>query len=455
MIPTLPKPEAAPWRQPAAMILLGLATAASLFLALRSPAAGCPDGADCDGLLSGPFAGLFGIPAAWLGVEIYGLLILTAGAWSRREQTLAATLGAVLAGAAAGAGLWFILVQAFLLRQWCPWCLAAHLCCLTAVALLWQERRRTAPRPPRSAMADHRWTGAGAAAALILLPLGAWHAGAFPSPGTTDLRGRTAAAFSPPAAPGITVGTPVRMELAGQTITLDFASLPMLGDAHAARTAYLLTDYTCLHCREYDPILTALVPGLQPGLRLVILPAARDEDGAAIQRVMLTLDRTDRAAWQSLHHQLINGTMPARPGPVAEAARTSVGTEAWAAAVRTCQASVEAALAAAARVRFINRARFPQTSMLPQLIAGSSVLMGVTEDPASVIRFLNDNTLTAPALPPAPLPDAGTGAPALTLLSPVSKLGNVTPDSTVRTTLTILNRSRSPARVERADLDAG
>lgn len=113
-----------------------------------SPIAGCGEQSlfDCSELLSGKWSKWLGVPVSLLGAAIYGLLFSLATVMLLWEQLrnalwswLALTLLALLA---AGAAAWFLVVQAFVLKEFCPYCCLIHACGLViGLLVLWKLPR--------------------------------------------------------------------------------------------------------------------------------------------------------------------------------------------------------------------------------------------------------------------------------------------------------------------------
>jgi uncharacterized membrane protein len=80
--------------------------------------AGC-GGGPCDEVLASRWSSLLGLPISMPGILIYVLVSLSC---FRRMEILRWPL----LGCIAGAALWFIGIQAFVLGKFCPWCMAAH-----------------------------------------------------------------------------------------------------------------------------------------------------------------------------------------------------------------------------------------------------------------------------------------------------------------------------------------
>ena len=133
-----------------AIMLLALAGLLdSLYLSylhrLVAGGGGCPTGKlpglDCGKVLTSTEASLFGVPVAWLGV--LGFLLVGGLALDRflnldRERTLLNRQLLPLVGLGGCAlGAWLTYAEAFIIEQWCPFCLLAFglALALTGVAL--------------------------------------------------------------------------------------------------------------------------------------------------------------------------------------------------------------------------------------------------------------------------------------------------------------------------------
>ena len=106
---------------------------------------GCPTvnlpGLDCGQVLTSTEASLLGVPVAWLGV--LGFLLIGGLALDRflnldKERTLLNRQLLPLVGLGGCAlGVWLTYAEAFIIKQWCPFCLLAFglTLALTGVAL--------------------------------------------------------------------------------------------------------------------------------------------------------------------------------------------------------------------------------------------------------------------------------------------------------------------------------
>jgi len=144
---TLTQEDAGPKAEPLAAVLLATALSISLYLAWQSTAGnvipGCGPQSGCNQILSSRWSIVGGVPVSLLGAGTYAVLLLSVllGApralWRHRLERGMAFL--VVAGA-----LWFTVVQAVILRAFCPWCCSVHGVALAGVLALWFARRKTA-----------------------------------------------------------------------------------------------------------------------------------------------------------------------------------------------------------------------------------------------------------------------------------------------------------------------
>jgi uncharacterized membrane protein/protein-disulfide isomerase len=123
-----------------ALVALGVSSYLTWVAWQQSTVAGCTGGAlvDCDEVLSSSASKWLGIPVSMLGAALYtGILAVVWPATMRGGWLMTALL--TLAMMAAGAGVWFVGNQAFVVQHFCLYCMAVHSCglviCVLAVLL--------------------------------------------------------------------------------------------------------------------------------------------------------------------------------------------------------------------------------------------------------------------------------------------------------------------------------
>lgn len=94
----------------------------------------CPIGSDCDAVVHSEYSRFFGIPVELLGVLYYGLAAISYGIFLAAPYLVSSSLlfaVLVITTAALLFSLYLTFIQAFVLRQWCTWCLtSAGLCAI-------------------------------------------------------------------------------------------------------------------------------------------------------------------------------------------------------------------------------------------------------------------------------------------------------------------------------------
>src|SRR5436190_1459660 len=115
--------------------------------------AGCGPDSSCDKVLHSKWSRWLGLPVSGLALLIYSGLF--AGTFWLRHNVAPSSQrtawNALIPGSVAiiGAALWFLIVQAFILLSYCPFCLAAHGSGLAAaVMLLYAAPFRKPPEKP-------------------------------------------------------------------------------------------------------------------------------------------------------------------------------------------------------------------------------------------------------------------------------------------------------------------
>jgi uncharacterized membrane protein/predicted DsbA family dithiol-disulfide isomerase len=127
------------------LALIGLADAIYLTLGHLFDAGACA-GSSCGRVLGSPHAHLLGIPVSGFGVGLYAGLLISA--WRSLDPTLreqSVRWISLLSLLAALPTVWFLILQAFVIRAWCPFCVLSAVIILTtlAISLAWRYRTRS------------------------------------------------------------------------------------------------------------------------------------------------------------------------------------------------------------------------------------------------------------------------------------------------------------------------
>jgi uncharacterized membrane protein len=251
--------------------------------------AGC-GGWPCDEVLASRWSSLIGWPIPAFGVMVYVLLFLSL--FRRLEIIHLPLLGAI-----AGAALWFIAVQAFILGKFCPWCMAAHGIGLAAVLC------GVLSGKPGSWRNVSAWAGLAVFAIASMQVFGPVKSGhrIEGAPATPAAKQRGASvSFSD-----------------GQFI-YQTAEHPRIGPADADRVLVEFFDYQCPACQTMAGYLEALVSAHPGRVAVLLMPvplehgcnphlgANRSRDGScAIARIALAVWRKRPDAFPAFHRKLI------------------------------------------------------------------------------------------------------------------------------------------------------
>ena len=265
---------------------------------------GCGSGSGCANVLGSRWSQWFLIPVTALSLVLYAVLL---GLTFRPQRTALLAVGSSLAGAA----LWFGIVQAFILRSFCPWCLSAHVLGLAAAALIFREHAGKSKGPAA------RGILAGLAATAVLV------AGQVFGP-VPDTHQTSDVAVTP--APPTPAGKPLPVHERGDGRKVVFlanksynvAALPHLGDPASPHVAVKYFDYACDSCRDLHEDLLAFQTKHPGKLCVILLPcpihrACNPEVPAHLEnhpnacelaRLALACWRADPASFPAVHHAL-------------------------------------------------------------------------------------------------------------------------------------------------------
>lgn len=221
------------------------------------------EGVDCEAVLASRWSSWLGVPVSVLAVMVYATVLMTmqpaARSGSLRGRAIAWRVIVGLAAATAGAGVWFIGLQALVLEKVCPYCIAAHLCGLglAGVAVIFGPTRGRAITKPVVA----GLTGVVALIAGQLLVQPASYSvervlvAKETAPATLSTIAQPAD-LEGDAPPTETLATPVSTKtLTVLGVEIDPAQWPRIGRVDAPHLAVKLFDYTCPKCRELNSLL--------------------------------------------------------------------------------------------------------------------------------------------------------------------------------------------------------
>jgi uncharacterized membrane protein len=211
---------------------------------------GCDGGSACDQVLRSPWSSIAGVvPVSGLAAGTY-LAVLVASLFigpttAPADRRLAWGAMLLLVGAAVGSAVWFTIVQKWLIKAFCPYCIAAHITgLLLATVVIWRTRvatDRVIGPAPATTLTLSGLALAGLMAACQLV---------FPSP----TRSRAGEALHEQ--PGI-----------------DARAVPLVGSPDAPYVVTLLFDYKCPHCQELHFLLDEAVRRYDGKLAFALRPA--------------------------------------------------------------------------------------------------------------------------------------------------------------------------------------
>jgi uncharacterized membrane protein/protein-disulfide isomerase len=248
-----------PWWRWVLLGLISLALALSAYLSWHYLAGGavigCGGGSSCDDVLSSRWSSVAGVlPVSGLAAGAY--LAMLVASFSLGPATpvpvrrLAWRAMLVLAGAAAGSAIWFIIVQKWMVGAFCPYCLATHITGLLLAALIIcrapKEFERSSTVRVIGDLPTFGLTGLGLALAGILAVC-QW-------------------TIVPPAV--------YRSGDSQNTLPdIDVRAAPLVGSPDARYIVTMLFDYKCPHCQQLHFLLAEVVRRYGGRLAFQLCPA--------------------------------------------------------------------------------------------------------------------------------------------------------------------------------------
>lgn len=243
--------------------------------------AGC--GGGCAAVWSSKWAYVFGFSVTIPALAIHATLVIAA--WRNWEKNLVFLTGVVAASA-----IWFLAIQAFVLREFCPWCTVVHgLGLVLGVLGIAGCKRKQAWLPALA--------GAVCVGLLAIIQ-----------------------SLSPaPAGYRVEEEKPRLASFDGGRKTYDVSRFPILGNPAAKHVIVEYFDYRCPACRTMAGYLETLVAEHPADVGVLLLPVplehgcnpalpagdAGHPGSCMLARLSLAVWKTKPAAWPACHRRFL------------------------------------------------------------------------------------------------------------------------------------------------------
>lgn len=303
-----------------------------LWIAHRGLPAGCGQGSGCAEVLNSRWSQILGVPVSGLAIVVYaGILIAVC------SLTLAKTVGqrirrsswlVLLATTLIGAAIWFVGLQVFVIKAFCPWCLAEHALGLVVAAIVFSTTRVFGKRDAVLGVV----AVIGVAAAQTLVP------------------------YRPPAVQRIAAGENLDtgpgaarlLSVLDGRLVVSPHEIPVLGAADAPKLLIVLFDYCCPHCRATHGYLLDALALHKNEMGIVLLPTPlntkcnpyweetepRFAHACELARLALAVWRVDRTAFVQFDSWLFEPETPREPAEARRQAEKLVPAAALEAALK-------------------------------------------------------------------------------------------------------------------------
>ena len=242
-------------------VLAAIAAAIASYMLVTSlqgsHVAGCGPASGCESVLASRWSSWMGMPVSAPALLLYlSLLAATFRAAPRVPAPKRERAWAFLSWAAClilAAAVWFLSLQLLVVRQLCPYCLAAHVAAAAAAILI--LRATGSPF-------GYRHVPAAAALGIALLIAGPW----INRPASHEVQ---------PAAPA-QLAPGRQLVIFGGLFRINVDEVPVIGRRDAPAVMVSLLDYTCRHCRKMHDVLLAAEQAHRGKLAIVTLPMPLD-----------------------------------------------------------------------------------------------------------------------------------------------------------------------------------
>jgi uncharacterized membrane protein/protein-disulfide isomerase len=242
------------------ILALALSTIMSWHYLAGGSMAGCGTGSPCEEVLSSRWSSIAGIlPVSGLAMGVYLALLVAVFFIGQATETpirrLSWNVMLILSGSVAGSAVWFTILQKWIIGNFCPYCMTAHITGLfLSVLVIWKAVSEPGDEP----------------SIPVIRPLPAF--GRFMT-GLT-LAGTLVASqvlFTPPP-------TYSDIERRDEMPAIDYHLIPVTGSPDAVYIVTMLYDYQCPHCQQLHFMINEAIRQYNGKLAFALCPAPLHAD---------------------------------------------------------------------------------------------------------------------------------------------------------------------------------
>ncbi len=418
-------------------LLLGIAILGAGYLAWvaihHGPVAGCSPGSGCDKVLQSRWAYWLNVPVSFPALLVYlGLLAATMRLQKRRSPDGQWGIWVAIIGLSvivAGAAVWFVGLQMFVIEAFCKFCLTAHACGFAAAVLCLRHIPPAADADmpiwssnpgqggvPRKAIPTLVMTGLAGVLVLVggqlLVQKERNLVKVFPPLSTSTVKVAAAPATDktntaippgqspiPPNSPNAHLVAPRVLSIYGGKFLLPLDDEPMIGSPGASNVIVNLFDYNCPHCRLVHPILLEAQRRLGDQLGIVCLPMPMDSqcnpfvpaghptftNSCDYARLSLAVWRANPSAYPEFENRMWLSKEPLPVGQARAYAAQLVGTNELQSALT--DQWIQQQILTACILHYTNWQATGGPAM-PQLIIGPVISVGLLNSPNHLLVLL-------------------------------------------------------------------
>jgi uncharacterized membrane protein len=304
---------------------LGSAMIITAYLALVTltnggGAPGCGPDSGCDQVLTSPWAHWLGIPVSLPGLALYGVFLISTFSLKNNQLEKARrslNAQALCAFSILAAAIWFVGIQAFVIKAFCPYCCTAHtLASVASVLFLMNASSIGSKLSVKLSFARGASVGAALIAAVALIQIvfpkeqtapeivnlaeNPTPETVQPKPAIETSQDESASHELSETVQPVIVNKPPIVErrvskpllIPRTNFKMETIGLPILGDLEAPHRIACIFDYTCHHCRNLHGFIRELLIQYEGQLSSLMIPMPLDANCNRLIKKHRRLTRT-------------------------------------------------------------------------------------------------------------------------------------------------------------------
>lgn len=425
------------------IFLLSAVICSSLYLIWNTyiynqPILGCSSNSGCNQVLTSHWSKIVNIPILIIGLITYAVLLILLILHNKSKSPSKLNEFGIpfICYLIILAGIWFFMIQVFILHAFCIWCCTIHTLAIiaSAIALYGNVKEYKMRQIPPLALA------------VFSISILASTQYLFPS----QMKGYRTSTL----ANSILTDEGNNIILYNDKLSINKEALPVLTSSESKSICLILSDHTCPHCLEFQNEISAHRKEIEQELTIYFLPSFQSKHAREINRLLLIARRVDPEVYTNTLNAIQSGSLSLNHNEIKSYLDKQFGDQ-FDIYLKSFSPWSYEIMDISKQVMLLNQQQ-AQTTSFPQVITANHVIEGVISIPDLI--DLSKKSKAEDLLPTEPnkqLEKLENTKSGLVVSQKEFHLGRITKNNIGHDALKLSNKSTKPINISKIGTSCG